>query len=62
LLTLWLVGHTEFLQRLSNERFGAIRSRVRILHEMQPIKDFQMGVYCSAQSNVQWANTDPNMF
>ena len=42
LLTLWLVGHTEFLQRLSNERFGAIRSRVRILHEMQPIKDFQM--------------------
>jgi MSHA biogenesis protein MshM len=42
LLTLWLVGHTEFLQRLSNERFGAIRSRVRILHEMQPIKDFKM--------------------
>lgn len=41
-LTLWLVGHPEFLSKLNNPRFGAIRSRIRIMHEMRPIKDFQI--------------------
>lgn len=41
ILTLWLVGHPEFLSQLNNPRFGAIRSRIRIMHEMRPITDFQ---------------------
>jgi MSHA biogenesis protein MshM len=42
ILTLWLVGHPDFLSKLNNPRCGAIRSRIRIMHEMQPIKDFNV--------------------
>jgi type II secretory pathway predicted ATPase ExeA len=41
ILSLWLVGHSDFISRLNNERFGAIKSRIRIVHDMQPIKEIQ---------------------
>ena len=40
ILTLWLVGHTEFLSKLNSPNLGAIASRIRITHEMQSIADF----------------------
>ncbi len=42
ILTLWLVGHPEFITKLNNPKFGAIKSRIRIMHEMRPIKNFPL--------------------
>ncbi len=41
LMTLWLVGHPELMHMLRNPKLGAIRSRIRIVHEMKALQDLK---------------------
>jgi len=41
MITIWLVGNKQVLHKIKQSRYDSLKSRIRICHELQQIKDFE---------------------
>ena len=41
MITIWIVGNKQVLHKIKHSRYDSLKSRIRICHELQQIKDFE---------------------